>query len=806
MRPLVTAVACFLLLARVVALGADESPRKSMSAVRVSPVPPKIDGVLDDLVWEQAPRFGGFTQRIPDEGKPASDSTSVQFAYDDEALYAAVMCYDREPDKIVARLFRRDQGYRNTDWVHLSIDSSHDRQTAYSFFVTAAGGRMDGYYYNDDWEDDTWDGVWEGRAHVGAQGWSAEFRIPFSVLRFTPHGEHVMGLNVDRFTSRKNEDVFWTHIPQKEKGWVSRFGELRGIAGISPPAPRELFPYAIARSTFQPKTAAHPNGRDEYAGIGMDMRYGLASNVSLNATVNPDYGQVEADPAVLNLSVYETFYEERRPFFIEGNQLFQTPFQLFYSRRIGRPPERLRLPAGYQEVDRPEFTSIIGAAKLTGKTAGKASFGLIEAVTAQEHATAAAAGAGSGRFVVEPRTNYLVGRLQQDLYQGNSKVGVIGTAVNRAGTGTAYAGGVDWTLFAPGNAYQASGQVAGSRTASFGTDRQGYAAQVELGKGAGSVQGDLFYQALSPGFDINDLGFVSRVGRQVLLAQVSAPEYRVQGPFRYRNVSLTSRTSWNYDRLVFQKQLELYSSLTLKNEWRLRGGVYHNLRALDDLDTRGGPPIERPASTYAWIRVTTDSRRMFGADGELDWEGNAAGSRWRSAWVRGEARPSTRVELSLQPQYTWNDDHAQWVTNPDGNGDGVPDHFVYARLKSQVLDVTARVNVVFTPDLSLQLYLQPFVAVGQYGSLRELARPRSYAFTPYVDPSLDPDFRRRSLRGNLVFRWEYRPGSTLFVVWSQARQASDRVTELEPIPSLRHTFTDDGTNVLLVKLNYWLSI
>lgn len=799
-------VACLLLLGGAGGVGAEEAPRKTMTAVRVNPTPPQIDGVLDDPVWQHAPRFGGFTQRIPDEGKPASDSTSVQFTYDDEALYAAIMCYDQEPEKIVARLYRRDQGYLNTDWVHLSIDSSHDRQTAYSFFVTAAEGRMDGYYYNDDWEDDTWDGVWEGRAHIGDQGWSAEFRIPFSVLRFSPQGETVMGLQVDRYTSRKKEDVFWVFIPQKEKGWVSRFGELRGIENISPPKSREVLPYAVARSTFAPKSSPNPDGRDYFTNLGVDMRYGLASNLSLNATVNPDFGQVEADPAVLNLSVFETFYEERRPFFIEGNQSFQTPFQLFYSRRIGRQPGRFSPPSGYELADLPEFTSILGAAKLTGKTAGKTSFTLIEAVTAQEHATLQTAGGGEERFQVEPRTHYLVGRLQQDLFKGNSNVGVLATAVNRARSGSAYAGGVDWSLFGYQNTYQVSGQVAGSRTEDFGEEQRGYAAQMELGKRAGLMQGFLQYEAVSPGFDVNDLGFIWRAGRQGVVASVETPQYKTRGPFRYRYFSLTSRTAWNYDRVIHQKELEVFTYLTLKNYWRIRAGSLRRFQTLDDLDTRGGPPIQRPASLYAWIRVTGDNRQPVSGDFRFNWERDQPGSTWRSVSLLVEMRPSTRLELSLQPRYTWNDDDAQWVANVDDNGDGIQDHFVYGELASQVFEVTGRCNWVFTRDLTLQLYLQPFVAAGDYENFKELARPESYAFAPYAGLSSNPDFRRRSLRSNLVLRWEYRPGSTLFLVWSQSRQASAQEPALQPWSNLRQSFADEGENILLVKLNYWMTI
>ncbi|MEW6755611.1 MAG: DUF5916 domain-containing protein [Candidatus Latescibacterota bacterium] len=781
-----------------------------MLAVRAEPAAPHIDGVLDDAVWQQAPRFGGFTQRIPDEGQPATDSTAVQFAYDDEALYAAIMCYDPEPDKIVARLSRRDRGIFTSDWVHLSIDSNHDRQTAYSFFVSAAGTLMDGYYYNDDWEDETWDGVWDVRTHIGPQGWSAEFRIPFSVLRFTPQEEHVMGLNVDRYVLRKREDAFWTYIPRSAKGWVSRFGELRGIRGISPPQSREVLPYAVGRSTFSPKSPTDRDGRDHFGSLGLDVRYGVTSHISLNATVNPDFGQVEADPAVLNLTVFETFYEERRPFFVEGAQLFQTPFQLFYSRRIGRVPDRLPLTAGYQVADRPEFTSILGAAKVTGKTAGKTSFGLMEAVTAPEHASLVPQGAGPGgprrERLLEPGTSYLVGRLRQDPWRGNSNIGVIGTAVNRSRSGSAYTGGADWDLYWHDNAYQFTGQIAGSRTGGFGTARSGLAARAEVGRRSGTLQGFLRYDTISPQFDANDLGYSSRADKHVAVGRVQLRYFGNTAVFRRRTFSVIGQSSWNYEGIHTQQTLETGASLELRSFWWVYAWLTRQFRTLDDLDTRGGLLIQRPASTGVWLAIDGDERKVVSTNLGYDGERDEHGSTWQSARVELQARPSTRVELSVAPTYSWSDDDAQWVTNVDQDGDGRPDHFVYARLRSRVLELTSRFHVVFTPRLSFQLYAQPFVAVGRYHGFKEPARPRGYAFTPYTGPSVSPDFRRRSLRANAVLRWEYRLGSTLFLVWSQSRQDTGADSELRPWRNLRHTFTDNGANTFMAKLSYWANL
>lgn len=325
---------------------------KTMVAVRVHARPPTIDGLLDDEVWRSTPVFSDFIQQYPLEGAAPTESTTVQIAYDDEALYIGMMAYDREPDKIVARLARRDQSVE-ADRISVNLDTHHDHQTAYWFAVTAGGSMQDGYVSNDNQDDWAWDGVWEARVAINKQGWSVELKIPYHVLRFSFHDEYTWGVNITRTISRKKERDFWVMVPLQVSGWVSYFGHLTGITGIHPPVHLEVLPSTVARSTFEPESPADPDGRAFFSNVGGDIRYGITSNVSLNATVNPDFGQVEADPALLNLSVFETFYEERRPFFVEGANTFQTPFQLFYSRRIGRRPGYFSMPAGTRTIDRP---------------------------------------------------------------------------------------------------------------------------------------------------------------------------------------------------------------------------------------------------------------------------------------------------------------------------------------------------------------------------------------------------------------------------------------------------------------------
>ena len=339
-----------------------------------------MDGVLDDEIWKIAPLHEGFRQRDPDEGKPATERTTFQIAYDDEALYFGIMCYDSEPDKIVAQLVRRDNVFVDSDKVNINLDPHHNRQSAYWFTVHPSGSVTDGIISDNKQPDRTWDGVWDAKTQIHADGWAVEYKIPFHILRFSPKDEYIWGLQVNRTISRKKEEIHWRLIKKDEPGWVSRLGDLTGIKDIHPSRHLEFMPYTMGRATLN-------SGTDLWGNLGTDIQYGITTGTTLNATINPDFGQVEADPATLNLSAYEEFFEERRPFFVKGASIFgNNDYRFFYSRRIGRLPGHFDIPDGVKELSRPESTTILGAAKIVGRTQGGTSFGIMEVVTAPEYA------------------------------------------------------------------------------------------------------------------------------------------------------------------------------------------------------------------------------------------------------------------------------------------------------------------------------------------------------------------------------------------------------------------------------------
>ena len=784
---------------------------KAMKAIRIHSAPPRIDGVHDDEIWREAPLFTGLTQRRPDEGQPASEKTTFQFAYDDKALYVAIMAYDREPDLIVSRLARRDH-WSESDFVQVVIDAHHDHQTDFVFMLFAGGSVMDGYNYNDGagW-DGTWDGTWEARQAQHANGWSSEFRIPYHVLRFNPQQQYTWGLNVIRYISRKKEDSHWVLVRLAETGWPSHFAHLEGIEDITPPKSLEFLPYSLGRSTLAPSSV--PNNLDFFGNLGADIRYGLNSGLSLNATLNPDFGQVEADPAVLNLTVFETFQRERRPFFVEGAQNFQTPIQLFYSRRIGKQPGHFSTPSGFSMVDRPDFTTISGAVKITGKTAHQTSFGIMEALTANEYAaldclyTDATNGASVKHrdFRIEPRTHFLVGRVKQDLFRGNSHVGLIGTALNRHKAEDAYSGGLDWNLKWRDSAYDFLGQIAGSRAGPEDNRKSGWGSQMAIGKQTGWLRVGLDWEAYSRDFEVNDLGFQWRNNYHESLLWI---EFRKDKPWRHfrRNFFTINRSDrWTFDELTLENAITFDSWNQFKNYWEISGYFTHRFRAHDDLNTRGGPPIVKPASSDYQIRVESDDRHALSSRVTFSWGSNQADSRWRTLSPGVTIKPASHILFHFLPRYQWSFSDAQWVRNVDADSDGVTDHFVYGELKSKTLDLTTRLDAIFSPDLSLEFYLRPFLTVGDYKNFKELARPDSYDFTPY-ELADSPDFRRRSLQSNLVLRWEYRLGSTLFLVWSQSRNDFSQEPEFRLWHDVGNSFVDEGTDIFLIKLNYLVNM
>jgi len=787
---------------------AEERSVKEYRAVRTEQAP-KMDGRLDDPCWATSPPETSFTQRYPDRAKPPTEKTEFQVIYDNANLYIGVRAYDKRPKGIVGRLARRDVGV-SSDWIQIDLDPYHDHLTGLSIAVNPAGTKLDWSYYNDEEQDMSWDGVWEAIPSRDSLGWCAEFRIPFSILRFKPGPDLTFGFNVNRIIERRKEEILWVPIYRGESGWMSKTGHLTGLRNIARPRHLELLPYGVSRLVSKPKDPlTNPKGVSTNGHLGLDLKYGLASNFTLDATVNPDFGQVEADPMVLNLSAYETFYTEKRPFFLEGASSFITPITLFYSRRIGKALYEggTQYDVNYDtdEIKRfPEYATILSAGKLTGKV-GNVSLGLLDGVTGEACATADSAGA-ERRRLVEPLTNYFVGRTKADF--GSSSLGFLGTAVSRKGSGPAANGGLDWRWRFAGNSYTFQGQVAGSWEGEAGDRKDGWGSDVKLSKDAGKyLRGNLGFRAFSPELRINDLGYLRRNDWTIGYGTIEfLKEDKPFGPFRSAELSLYDQYAQNFRHEKLSREKGFNVEFSTRNFWYFGAGGGRNDQVYDDRVTRGGPVTLNTVSHYIYGWISSDGRKRVVV--------NPSVSTWRSrdqshggeATVTASLNLTSNTKLSFSPGYTWGLLRKLWVTNVDEDGDGTDDRFVFGDLKERILDLTTRADLTFSPSLSLQLYAQPYLAAGHYERFDEILVAKSYIYAPY-DLGYSPDFNEKSLRGNAVLRWEYRPGSTLYLVWSQNRyEGIADPGDFSPRRDLRTLMRAQGENVFMMKANYWLNL
>jgi hypothetical protein len=788
-----------------------EKEGKEARAFRIRDVsPPRIDGRLDDEVWAAVPPFEDFVQDDPDNMQPPTERTVMRIAYDDRNLYVAAHMEMRSASDIRTGLGRRDNP-PTSDMIWISFDPRHDHQTAFLFRANASGVQGDMTFFDDTSMNSDYDAVWDVSTQVFGEGWSAEFRIPFSQMRFTlvPGVRSVWGLNVRRDIAQRGERNLWVPKPRGQQGEVSRFGHLVFDDPLTPPRRLEFLPFTLAR--YERKSAG-----DSKHGIdaGLDLRMGVGTGGTLSATLNPDFGQVEADPAVLNLSIFETFFPEKRAFFLEDSRVFVLPYfqvQNFYSRRIGQSPGRIPLKTGDTLVSKPDNTTIIGASKFSTKVSSW-TFGGVAAITAREYATvdAKVTAPGGAEIVtreerlIEPMTMYGVGRVQRDILRGSSNVGAIVTAVVRDGDQDAFTGGPDFNIRWNRNRFTWNGHWVKTRAPISGVMQDGFGGVTNFFFSSKHFGVNAHYDHISPTFRNADLGFLgSRVNKNEINGGINLNQPDPWKAFRSLNFFFTTLRAWNGDGLVFNKFAGTGGNLNFRNFWGVFFNVFHNPSKLDDLDTRGGPPIVRVVNTNVNFGVSTDSRKRWRVNTNYSFAREGDGGSAFFAFANVSVQPSARLQASVGASYNSARDAAQWIKNTDADGDTVEDH-VYGRLRRNVVNITGRATYAFSRDMTLEAYFQPFVAVGAYSDIRKLARPSSYEFTP-VTLTDNPDFNRKSLRGTMVLRWEYVRGSTLFVVWNLSTSDPSNPGVFSPWRDLADAFTAPGTNALAVKVNYWLA-
>jgi hypothetical protein len=841
-----------------------------------------LDGKLDEPAWRRVAPVTEFTQTEPNDGTAATERTEVYILFDDDALYVGARLHDSGP--VRKRLGRRDTFLSDSDWFYVMLDAHHDHLTAYQFSINPAGVLRDELMTSSGRPDASWDAIWDAAVSIDDDGWSAELRIPFSQLRFGREPAQTWGLQLSRRINRKQEVVVLAHTPRDERGGVARYGHLAGLHDLKSGKKLEVQPYTMARAEHVSVSAGDPyrDGRDYFGGAGLDVKYRVTSNMLLDGTVNPDFGQVELDPAVVNLSAFETSFEEKRPFFVEGSSVFAfgpdegggggNRRAVFYSRRIGRAPQGA-LPSGVRYSNRPDAATILGAAKLTGRTAHGLTIGVLAAATEKETAAWTDYDGGTGRSVVEPFTGYLVGRVRQDLRNGQTTFGGIGTYMQRDLADASLAhllrdraltAGLDFTHQFLDRAWSTEGYIAFSHAAgsteairraqlssaryyarpdadylqldSTRTSLGGYTARLELGKRAGlHWRGEANVSATSPGYEVNDLGFettVDRLGTDVNLTYV---ENTPSPHFRNYRISLNTTGDWNYggDMIVGRASLNLNAQLS--NYWNVNGSISQSLDAWDDRLTRGGPVARDPGGYSFSANVNSDTRERITGRANWSYSRDRAGGWHHNLSFNASLRPAEFWTLSFGPRIDRRFGRAQYMTSV---GDTLMTatygrRYIFSPLRQSTASMDTRLNINFSPTISLELFAQPFASSADYLEPTQLHAARTYTFdrfgqdvgtVTYNDSTRsytidadgagpassfsvsDNDFVRRSLRGNAVLRWEWRPGSSLFVVWQQRRSGSIDTGRFEFGRDMNGIFDERPENVFVIKMNYWLNL
>lgn len=851
-----------------------------------------VDGILSEQIWQRA-GFTNFKQREPNQGEAGSERSEVWVAYDEEALFIAAKLYDNNADSIVARLVRRDFVYGDpSDGFLVYLDPYYDKMTGNLFYVSAAGTKADGLVENDGRFELSWDAVWEGVAKLHPDGYVVEMKIPFSQLRFKEGEEQVWGINFERYIGRKNETAMVVYTPRNENGFVSRFPDLVGLKGISPSSRVEILPYITGRAEYIGNTPNDPfnPGQKYLPGGGLDMKVGLGTSLTLDGTINPDFGQVEVDPAVVNLTDVETSFQEKRPFFTEGVSIFRfgnggannnwsfnwnNP-SLFYSRRIGRTPQRPQFTLPYFDyADIPNGTKILGAGKISGRIGDDWKIGMIHSLTNKEMTQIDSAGFRS-RQEMEPQSYYGVFRAQRDFDRGQQGIGLLSTYTHRMFDDkilenyinkSAVVAAIDgWTFFDEERTYVLTGwagvsNVQGNKSKMISLQRSsghyfqrpdvshisvdssltslsGYAGRLMLNKNRGRWTLNAAVGVIDPKFESNDLGFMSFA--DVINAHIVSG-YRWSDPTEYyRFAGFDAATFLNYD-FGGNKTAQgfwLNSYLTLLNYYGGNIRLQYSPESYNSRRTRGGPIMLNLSQQSFGVNLFSDNRNPW-----ILYIGGGISSGGvdenKNAYIETELKLTPTFTLTVGPYVSYDNSKAQFITSVSDVS--IPSTFnrryIFAELDQTTVGATIRMNWILNPELSFQIYAQPYFNSGRYNNYKELLRAKSFDFTVYgengstITPissptgevyaySLDPDgtgartsatigkpdFSYRSLRGNAVLRWEYLPGSALFLVWTQSREDIEFAGDFQFGRSIDRIVNIKPDNIFMLKLSYWLGM
>ena len=860
-----------------------------------------FDGILDDTVWSSAPKATYFIQRFPKDGEKASEQTEAMVLLTKSHIIIGVNAYDSSPDSITSSLFRRDSD-GNSDWFYVMLDSYNDNQTAYVFGFNPQSVQRDILLFNDSNQDVRWNAVWDVHTSRSEQGWHAEVRIPLNQLRFNlKEGEQDWGINFRRVIARKEEESFWAQTPLSQSNIVSNFGILSGISGIRYKGTIEVVPYLSGRALLSGESDPDPNDPyfnqlEPFYMVGSDIKWQPSPGISISSTINPDFGQVEADPAQVNLSAFELFFPERRSFFIEGIDIFRfgstTNFNNYglplplYTRRIGKAPYGNVSDAGVDGdlvfENKNDQLTILNANKINGKIEDW-SFGFLNAITLpakasyqifEEQSDESHKQIEKGRIEIEPLTSYTVSRIKRNFRGGKSTVGgyfsnvyrffnergYIDTELSRS----AYLVGLDfeqtwinktWVFSGVGSFSSLSGessaitliQEQSSRyfnrpdAKSFQLDEErtqlsGHAFELSFGKFVGKLKGSITYTEVTPGYEVNDLGFMNRADYRAFAWGLNR---RLSLPFtRYSEFWLEGGYQWNFDGDILDHAYRGGGSLQFHNLWRANFVFKLSGNSYRDRLTRGGPIAKRPRDWWVWFRVRTNQNKKisFSGGGFIRQDQSGEYDYNIRSGILLLPKSNIQVSLNMRLSYEYNTDQYVDVISDDLKIDTFGERYIFSNVKQVSFSLPIRLDWSFNAQTTLQFYARPYLNQGRYTDYKEFDKPRTNNYIVYgldnestiisfndTEYSIDPDgpgeassftiennnFNYQALQANMIFRWEFKPGSQLFFIW-QLNQ--DNYLEAEHSASSRFSlFNDFGTlfqselqHTFLVKLNYRL--
>lgn len=868
-----------LLQAQTEVFDPENYRNREVTAIRLEQ-PLNIDGILDESLYSTKAN-GPFIQIEPNNGILGSEDTEFWVGYDDNALYIGAMMHDSSPDSIVARMSRRDQGGETSDILYIAIDSYLDKRSGFMFGINPIGSISDFTLSNDSNIDDSWDGIWDGQGRINKNGWSAEIRVPFSQLRFNKASVNIMGIGLGRRIHRKEEMDFFTYIARDESGMVSHFATLSGIKNINPPKRLEMTPYFTGNYGILKTEDENPfyNGKDSKVNIGTDLKVGIGNNLTIDATINPDFGQVEVDPSVINLSAFETYYREKRPFFIEGANIFRFGVggptnnmsfgtmepTFFYSRRIGKYPS-YEVEGDWVKV--PSATSILGATKLSGKITDTWSVGGFSALTRREFADVQI-DATNSEVEVEPLASYNIFRTLKEFHQGRQGLGMIYSYVGRnfedkslrdilSDNSTVL--GVDgWVFLNKDKDWVIDGWLGYSNiigksdyiydlqqsSARYyqrpdadhieldpeATNLEGFAGKFTITKETGKFSFNSSLQFISPGFEINDMGLnfsADKINHHVALG------YRWLEPgkiFQRAILNTAYMTNHNFAGDKLSEMLFLFGFARFNNFWTINSIISVNPRTLSDQKLRGGPLVISPAGMWSRLFVRTDSRKSIIMELGGMFEKSEKGNYSLRLSPEIEFNIGTRLRLEVEPGINSQRQIDQYVDYfEDETADKMYGYrYIVAQMDRKTVSAEFRIDYTFTPKLSFQAYVQPYMTVGSYSHFKEFERPESYDFVEYgKDENMqitkdgddgyylypngsdgnsiyleNPDFSYKALVGTAVLRWEFRPGSTLYLVWTRNGSDEQNPGVFNFNRDIKNLFKAESDNVFAVKLTYW---